>query len=79
MLNLILLLNYAMGGIIVAYELGRQLHKPAIFTERKDGEMCLRRGFEVKKGEKVIISEDVVTTAKSSYETKKFWKNWVQK
>ena len=61
----------AMGGIIVAYELGRQLHKPAIFTERKDGEMCLRRGFEVKKGEKVIISEDVVTTAKSSYETKK--------
>ncbi len=61
----------AMGGIIVAYELGRQLHKPAIFTERKDGQMCLRRGFEVKKGEKVIISEDVVTTAKSSYETKK--------
>ncbi|MDY6065054.1 MAG: orotate phosphoribosyltransferase [Finegoldia sp.] len=61
----------AMGGVIVAYELGRQLNKPAIFTERKDGVMTLRRGFEVEKGEKVIISEDVVTTAKSSYETKK--------
>lgn len=61
----------AMGGIIVAYELGRQLHKPAMFTERTDGEMSLRRGFTIEKGQKVIISEDVVTTGKSSLETKK--------
>lgn len=59
----------AMGGIIVAYELGRQLGVPAIFTEREDGKMCLRRGFEIQPGQKVLITEDVVTTGKSSLET----------
>ena len=59
----------AMGGIIVAYELGRQLGKPAIFTERENGVMTLRRGFEIKKGQKILITEDVVTTGKSSLET----------
>ena len=58
----------AMGGVIVAYELGRQLKKEAIFTERVDGEMNLRRGFEIKNGDKVIISEDVITTGKSTKE-----------
>ena len=65
-----LLVGPAMGGIIVAYELGRQLGKEAIFTERVDGKMELRRGFEVKKGQKIVICEDVVTTAKSSMEVK---------
>ncbi len=60
-----------MGGVIVSYELGRQLNKEAVFTERKDGVMQLRRGFEVKPGAKIIISEDVVTTGKSTLETKK--------
>jgi orotate phosphoribosyltransferase len=56
----------AMGGIIVAYELGRQLGLPAFFTERDDaGKMTLRRGFEVKPGQKILITEDVVTTGKS--------------
>ncbi len=59
----------AMGGIIVAYELGRQLGVPAIFTERVDNKMTLRRGFEVKPGQKLLVSEDVVTTGKSSLET----------
>jgi len=59
----------AMGGIIVAYELGRQLGVPAIFTEREEGKMCLRRGFEVLAGQRVLITEDVVTTGKSSIET----------
>ncbi len=60
----------AMGGIVVAYELGRQLGKPAFFTERNDdGVMALRRGFEIKPGEKIIIAEDVVTTGKSTLET----------
>lgn len=60
----------AMGGIVVAYELGRQLGLPAFFTERDDaGVMTLRRGFEIKKGDKVIIAEDVVTTGKSTLET----------
>ncbi len=60
----------AMGGIVVAYELGRQLGLSAFFTERDDeGNMCLRRGFEIKPGEKIIIAEDVVTTGKSTLET----------
>lgn len=61
----------AMGGIIIAYELGRALGVPAIFTERVDNKMTLRRGFEIKEGQKVLIVEDVVTTGKSSLETKK--------
>ncbi len=59
----------AMGGIVVAYELGRQLGVPAVFTERENGEMTLRRGFEVQKGQRVLVTEDVVTTGKSSLET----------
>ena len=53
----------------MAYELGRQLGVPAIFTERENGQMALRRGFEIHKGQKVLITEDVVTTGKSSLET----------
>ncbi|EES92177.1 orotate phosphoribosyltransferase [Clostridium sp. K25] len=64
-----IVLGPAMGGVIVAYELGRQLGKPAIFTERVDGKMTLRRGFEIQKGQKVLITEDVITTGKSSMET----------
>jgi len=59
----------AMGGIVAAYELGRQLGLPAFFTERDDtGKMALRRGFEIKPGQKILITEDVVTTGKSSGE-----------
>jgi len=59
----------AMGGIIVAYELGRQLGLPAFFTERDEsGLMTLRRGFEVQPGQKLLIAEDVITTSKSSRE-----------
>ncbi len=70
-LDLDLVVGPAMGGIIVAYEIGRQLGLEAIFTERVDGEMALRRGFEIKPGSRVAICEDVVTTAKSSIEVKK--------
>lgn len=58
----------AMGGIIVSYELARQTGKPGIFAERTDGVMSIRRGFSIEKGQKVIISEDVITTGKSSFE-----------
>lgn len=68
-LDIDIVVGPAMGGIIVAYELGRQLGIPAIFTERVDGAMALRRGFEIKEGQKVLITEDVVTTGKSSMET----------
>ena len=69
-LDIDLVVGPAMGGVIVSYELGRQLNKETVFTERKDGVMELRRGFEVKPGAKIIIAEDVVTTGKSTIETK---------
>jgi len=59
----------AMGGIIAAWEIGRQLSLPAIFTERgESGEMSLRRGFEIAPAQNVLIVEDVVTTGKSFME-----------
>ncbi|MDO4567434.1 MAG: orotate phosphoribosyltransferase [Clostridia bacterium] len=59
----------AMGGIVVSYELARQLGIESIFTERVDGEMQLRRGFGVDSSDRILISEDVVTTGKSTMET----------
>ena len=62
----------AMGGVVIGYELARQLGVPGIFTERDaDGQMTLRRGFTIEPGEKVIIAEDVVTTGKSTLEVAK--------
>jgi orotate phosphoribosyltransferase len=58
----------AMGGIIVAYELGRALKKRSIFVERVDGQFALRRGFSLEKNDRVLVVEDVVTTGKSSLE-----------
>jgi len=59
----------AIGGIIASYEVARQLGLPSIFTERDEsGNMTLRRGFEIKKGDNILIVEDVVTTGKSSLE-----------
>ena len=62
----------AMGGVVIGYELARQMRVPGIFTERDaDGQMTLRRGFTIEPGEKVIIAEDVVTTGKSTLEVAK--------
>ncbi|MGA9119488.1 MAG: orotate phosphoribosyltransferase [Bacteroidota bacterium] len=58
----------AMGGIVVAQEVGRQLRKRTMFTERKEGSMQLRRGFEIRRGERVLVCEDVVTTGGSVLE-----------
>ncbi|MFZ5640739.1 MAG: orotate phosphoribosyltransferase [Bacillota bacterium] len=55
----------AMGGIIVAYEVARALGVRAIFTEREQGVMTLRRGFSIGKDEKVLVVEDVITTGGS--------------
>ncbi|NPV37951.1 Orotate phosphoribosyltransferase [Brevinematales bacterium NS] len=55
----------AFGGITIAYELARALGVRGLFCERVEGIFQLRRGFEIKPGEKVLIAEDVVTTGKS--------------
>ncbi len=58
----------AMGGVVVGYEMGRQLGVKAIFTERADGKLTLRRGFEIPQGARVLMAEDIVTTGLSSRE-----------
>lgn len=58
----------AMGGVVVGYEMGRQLNVPAIFFERVDGKFQLRRGFRIEPGTRVLMVEDVVTTGLSSRE-----------
>ncbi len=55
----------ALGGIVVAQEVGRQLNVRTMFTERNEGTMQLRRGFAVAPGERVLVCEDVVTTGGS--------------
>lgn len=59
----------AMGGVVVGYEMGRQLNVESIFCERVDGKFTLRRGFKIPENAKVLVVEDVVTTGKSSLET----------
>ena len=69
-----LILSPAIGGIIVGFELGRLLKKETIFCERVNGKFTLRRGFNIKKGSRVLIIEDVITTGKSSLECVKLIK-----
>ena len=66
--NFDLILSPAIGGIIIGYEIGRLLKKETIFCERVEGKFQIRRGFKIKKGSKVLIIEDVITTGKSSLE-----------
>jgi orotate phosphoribosyltransferase len=58
----------AMGGVVVGYEMGRQLGVPSIFFERVEGKLALRRGFNIEKGARVLMVEDIVTTGLSSRE-----------
>ena len=61
----------ALGGLIAGFALATSLDKRYIFTERVDKIMTLRRGFEIRKGEKVIICEDIITTGGSALESAK--------
>ena len=56
----------ALGGILAGYELARSLGVRSIFVEKKEDRMELRRGFEVKKGENILICEDIITTGGSA-------------
>jgi orotate phosphoribosyltransferase len=60
----------ALGGVTIGYTVAAALDVPFVFTERKDGQMTLRRGFRLQPGERVVIVEDVVTTGKSTRETR---------
>lgn len=60
-----LVVGPAIGGIILAYEVSRQMGVPNVFAERQNGEMTFRRGFEIPKDAKVLVVEDVVTTGGS--------------
>ena len=55
----------AVGGIVLGTEVGRQLHKKTIFSERSNGKMKLRRGFNINENEKILIIEDVLSTGGS--------------
>ncbi len=63
--NIELVVGPAMGGIIIAYEVARQLGTENVFCERENGKMTLRRGFVIKPGQRVLVVEDVVTTGGS--------------
>ena len=66
-----LVLSPAIGGIVIGYEVGRQLNIESIFAERLNGQLQLRRGFKINKNSKVLIVEDVITTGKSALECSK--------
>ena len=72
--NIDIILSPAIGGIVVGYEVGRQLGIKTIFAERFEGNLILRRGFEIPKNSNVLIVEDVITTGKSALECSKIVK-----
>ena len=63
-----IILSPAIGGIVIGYEVGRQLNIETIFAERQEGKLVLRRGFDISKNSNVLIVEDVITTGKSALE-----------
>ena len=69
--NIDLILSPAIGGIVVGYEIGRQLNIKTIFAERENNELKLRRGFTINEKSNVLIVEDVITTGKSAMECSK--------
>lgn len=69
-LNFDLVLGPAVGGVLVAYELARQLEKPFIYAERYNGLMKLPKWTRIEKGQRILIAEDVITSGKTVRETK---------
>ena len=63
-----IVLSPAIGGIVIGYEVGRQLEVRTIFAERSGGKLKLRRGFEIPENSNVLVVEDVITTGKSALE-----------
>ena len=63
-----IIISPAIGGIVVGYEIGRQLNLETIFAERENGKIVLRRGFKIPENSNALIVEDVITTGKSALE-----------
>ena len=63
-----IVISPAVGGIVIGYELARQLGVTSLFAERENGVMTLRRGFEIPLGARVVVAEDVITTGGSVQE-----------
>jgi orotate phosphoribosyltransferase len=63
------ILSPALGGIVIGQEVGRAMHIRALFAERQDGKLTLRRGFSLVPGDRVVVVEDVITTGGSTRET----------
>jgi len=70
-----IILAPAVGGIVVGYEVGRQMKIKTIFAERVNGKLSLRRDFSIPKKTNVLIIEDVITTGKSALECYELIKN----
>ena len=70
-----IILSPAVGGIVIGYEVARQLKLETIFAERVDSKLTLRRGFKILPKRRVLIVEDVITTGKSALECKELVKN----
>ncbi|MGE5815487.1 MAG: orotate phosphoribosyltransferase [Acidobacteriota bacterium] len=68
-LGAVAVLSPAMGGIIIGHEVARALDIRAVFAERQEGKLTLRRGFAIGPGERVLVVEDVLTTGLSTRET----------
>jgi len=64
-----LVLSPALGGVVIGHEVGRALGVRAMFAERQDGELTLRRGFVLSETDRVLVVEDVLTTGGSTRET----------
>ncbi len=64
-----IVLSPALGGLIIGHEVARALGVPAIFAERQEGALTLRRGFALSASDRVVVIEDVVTTGGSTRET----------
>jgi orotate phosphoribosyltransferase len=62
-------LSPALGGVVIGHEVGRALGIRALFAERQDGELTLRRGFVIAENDRVLVVEDVLTTGGSTRET----------
>ena len=71
-----LILSPAIGGIVVGYEIGRQMQIQTIFAERENGKLILRRGFSISPNSNVLIVEDVITTGKSAIECSSLLKKY---